>query len=58
MSSFCDPPVLFDSTLSQLVLSELGILVAAGFHFDMSGAVLFLGGDSVRAVPNLCNSIR
>ena len=31
------------------VLSDLGILVAAGVHFDVYGPVLCPGGDSVRA---------
>ena len=35
VSSLCDPPVLFDRTLSQLVLSDLGILVDKGVHFDV-----------------------
>ena len=47
VSSLCDPPVLYDRTLSQSVLSDLGILVAAGVHFDVSGPVLYPGGDSV-----------
>ena len=55
MSSLCDPPVLFNRTISQPVLSDLGILVAAGVHFDVSGSVLYSGGggggDSVRARP-------
>ena len=53
VSSLCVPPVLFDRALSQPVLSDLGILVAAGVHFDVSGPVLYLGGDSVRAGPHL-----
>ena len=51
VSSLCVPPVLFDRALS--VLSDLGILVAAGVHFDVSGPVLYPGGDSVRAGPHL-----
>ena len=35
VSSLCDTPVLFVRTLSQLVLSDLGILGAAGVHFDV-----------------------
>ena len=36
-------------TYHNLVLSDLGILVAAGVHFDVYGPVLCPGGDSVRA---------
>ena len=53
VSSLCVPPVLFDRALSQPVLSDLGILVPAGVHFDLSGPVLYPGGDSVRAGPHL-----
>ena len=44
---------MFDRSLSQPVLSDLGILFAAGVHFDVSGPVLYPGGDSVRAGPRL-----
>ena len=53
VSSLCDPPVLFDRALLQPVWSDLGILVVAGVHFDVSGPVLYPGGDSVRARPSL-----
>ena len=48
-SSLCDHPVLFDQTLSPPVLSGLGILVVTDVHFDESGSVMYLGGDSVRS---------
>ena len=48
-SSLCNHTVLFDWVISQLVLSDLGILVTAGVHFDMSGKILYPGGDSVWA---------
>ena len=35
VSWFCVPPVLFDRALSKPVLSDPGILVAAGVHFDV-----------------------
>ena len=53
VSSLCVPPVLFDRALSQPVLSDLGILVAAGVHFDVSGPVLYPERDSVRAGQHL-----
>ena len=40
--------MLFDRVISQPVLSDLGILVAAGVHVDLSGKILYPGGDSVR----------
>ena len=53
VSSLCGSPVLFDRTLSQPVLSDLGILGSTGVHFDVSGPVLHPGDDSVRAGPSL-----
>ena len=53
VSSLCVPLVLFDRALSQPVLSDLGILVAAGVHSDVSGPVVYPRGDSVRAGPHL-----
>ena len=47
------PSVLLDRAISKPVLSDPGILVAAGVHFDMSGLVLYPGGDSLRACPHL-----
>ena len=44
MSSLCVPPGLFDRALSQLTLSELGILVVAGVRHDVSGQALYPGG--------------
>ena len=41
VSSLCIPPVLFDRALSQAVLSDLGILVATGVHFDVYGVVVY-----------------
>ena len=55
-SSLCVPLVLFDRALSQPVLSDLGILVAAGVHINVSGMVLYPGGDSVRHRPHLVSS--
>ena len=49
VSSLCVPLCLFDEALSQTALSDLGILVVAGVHFNVSGQVLYPGGDSVRA---------
>ena len=46
-------PRLFDRALSKPVLSDTGILVAADVHSDVSGPVLYPGGDSVRAGPHL-----
>ena len=41
--------MLFDRALSQPVLSDLGILFAAGVHFDVSGPVVYPGGHLVHA---------
>ena len=48
VSSLCDPPVLLDRAISQAVLSDLGIVVSAGVHFDVSGKILYPGGDEDR----------
>ena len=53
----CPPPGLFDRALSQPALSDLGILVVTGVQFDVSGQVLYPGGDSVRAGPRLLVSV-
>ena len=53
VSSLCDPCVLFIRALSQLVLSDLGVLFTAGVWFDVSGHVLTPGGNSVRPRFNL-----
>ena len=37
--SLCVPPRLFDRALSQPTLSNLGILVVTGIHFDVSEQV-------------------
>ena len=53
----CVSPGLFDQALSQPVLSDMGILVVAGVHFDVSGQALSPGGDSVRAGSRLLVSV-
>ena len=37
VSHLCVPPGLFDRALSQPALSDPGILVATGVHFDVFG---------------------
>ena len=54
VSLLCVSLGLFDRAMSQPVLSDLGILVVAGVHFDVSGHALSPGGDSVRAVFRAC----
>ena len=49
MSSRCVSPGLFDRVLSHPALSDLGILVGTGVHFDVSEQALSRRGDSVRA---------
>ena len=39
VSSLCVRPGLFDRSLSQPALSDLGILVVTGVHFDVFGQV-------------------
>ena len=54
---FAFPPGLFGQALSPLALSDMGILVVAGVHFDVSGQALSSGGDSVRAGSRLLVSV-
>ena len=55
--SLCVSPKLFDRALSQPALSDMGILVVAGVHFDVSRKALSPGGDSVWAGSRLLLSV-
>ena len=57
VSLLCVSPGLFDRALSQPALSDMGILVVACVHFDVSGQALSPGGDPVRAGSRLLVSV-
>ena len=48
---------VFPRVLSQPALSDMGILVVTGVHFDVSGQALSPGGDSVQAGSRLLVSV-
>ena len=56
MSSLCVPPGLSSRDLSQLSLSDTGVLDVTGVRFDVSGASLSCEGDSVQFGSSLMMS--
>ena len=56
MSSMWAHPGSFDRSLLPLALYDMGTLDVTGVRFDVSGAALLWGGDSVRVVSRLMMS--